>query len=259
MRIDPLDNTLVCQKDDLQKLHFHQDDCILPAEIELGLLKIACGSVGIEPYDGDSATEACEHLPKWFLNRIVAQINGFFLNSGVNYAGKHLSYLLYYFPVNVYKVWKPMTDLLAGNVLKRNLHILDVGTGPGSVPVGIIEFYGRLAESYPGIEFSLDFALLDRQKEFLALAEKTSSMACEHVPRNLCVIVREYLHQQIATETCSRLNKDFDIFTLSNMLTANEGAMKPLQSNLCRRWRDAWNQMARSSSLNRAIKRMGLI
>lgn len=224
MKVDPLDKMLVCGAGDVEnKLRLHQEDCVLPAEIELDLLKITCEAASIEPYIGDSATEACEHLPKRLLDRFVAQINGFFTNSEVDYADKHLSYLLYYFPANVYKIWKPLSDLLVGNLLKHSLRILDVGTGPGSVPVGIVEFYRRLAESFPEIDFSLGFVLLDRQMEFLAFAEKTVAAACEQLPRNLRVSVRESLHQQIAAEDCSLLPKGFDIITLSNVLTPNEG------------------------------------
>ena len=186
MRVDPLDNTLVCQRGDLHNtLRFHREDCVLPAEIELGLLRAAYEAEGVEPYTGDTAEEAFEHMPKWLLERFVAQINGLFIEPEVDYTGKHLSYMLYYFPVNVYKVWKPMSDLLVGNVLKRDLRILDVGTGPGSVPVGIIEFYRRLAASFPEINFSLEFTLLDRQKKFLTLAEKIIGMVHAHVPGNL--------------------------------------------------------------------------
>lgn len=224
MKVDPLDKTLVCQRGDLQNnLRFHREDCVLPAEIELGLLRVACEAEGIEPYTGYTTEAAFEHMPKWLLERFVTQINGLFIEPKVDYTGKHLSYMLYYLPVNVYKVWKPMSDLLVGNVLKRDLRILDVGTGPGSVPVGIIEFYRRLAASYPKISFSLEFTLLDRQKEFLALAEKIIGMTCAHSLENLRVSVSEHLHQHIAAESCSQFSKVYDIITLSNVLTANEG------------------------------------
>lgn len=236
MRVDPLDNTLICNNDDLQiSLCLHRGDCVLPVEIELGLLRIAYEAEDIEPYTGESIEDAFEHMPKRLLNRIVAQINELFIKQEVDYTGRHLAYMLYYLPINVYKVWKPMSDLLVGNLLKRNLRILDVGTGPGSISVGIIEFYRRLATSYPGISFSLEFTLLDRQKEFIALADKIVSMACAHIPGNLRVTVSEYLHQHIAAENCSQISRVYDIITLSNVLTANEGCDGKFAENLL--WR----------------------
>lgn len=224
MRVDPLDNTLICHEDDLQRtLRFHQEDCVLPPSIELGLLNAVCEAAGIKSYTGDSVKEACGYLPEKLLSRIIAQINDLFRHSTVDYAGKHLAYLLYYLPANIYKVWKPMSDLLVGSLLKANLRVLDVGTGPGSIPVGIIEFYKRLAASFPGISLSLDFNLVDHQVEFLTLAKEIIDTARKDAPGNLRISVSEYSYLDITPARCSLFPGNYDIISLSNVLTANEG------------------------------------
>ena len=50
-------------------------------------------------------------------------------------------YTLYYLPVNFYKIWRPLTDLLEKNQIRTKCSILELGSGPGTSVLGLIEFY----------------------------------------------------------------------------------------------------------------------
>lgn len=130
---------------------------------------------------------------------------------------------MYYLPANVFKVWKPLLDLQLKNVLKPRIRVLDLGTGPGSIPIGIIEYYRSLAESFPEISFSVSFTLIEAEGEFLKIAKEMIAAAKAIITPNLDTNVENLLCERIDEK--SKLNnlKKFDIITMSNFLNVNEG------------------------------------
>jgi len=58
-----------------------------------------------------------------------------------------LSYLAYHFPVYFMQTGHLLMMLVRDGLLKENMTILDVGTGPGVVPLAIADFYSRLDDA----------------------------------------------------------------------------------------------------------------
>jgi hypothetical protein len=170
MRVDPLDKTLICQSGDLKNvLRLHQEGCVLPSEIELGLLKVIFEDVGTEPYGGDSVEEACLHLPQRVLHRCVAEDQRYFSIAG-DYTGNSSPICTTTSP-QCNTDMETTFDQLDGNVPRATCR-MDVAR-TRSVPVGIVEFYRR-PRRYSNIDFSLEFCATRPPEEFLELTEKTS-------------------------------------------------------------------------------------
>jgi ribosomal protein RSM22 (predicted rRNA methylase) len=70
--------------------------------------------------------------------------------------GLRKAYLLYYLPSNLLKIQLPLKELSLHqkNILsKEYLRILDIGSGPGSATLGVLDFFSRL-EKKPVLEFT---------------------------------------------------------------------------------------------------------
>ena len=70
--------------------------------------------------------------------------------------GLRKAYLSYYLPSNLLKICLPLKELSLhqNNILsKEHLRILDIGSGPGSAALGVLEFFSRL-EKKPVLEFT---------------------------------------------------------------------------------------------------------
>lgn len=224
MKIDSFDNTLICEYDDLQtSLSYIKENRILSEEIERSIIKVIFNELGLY-YDVDKEIkEHIELLPKQFVKNAVYDINNMFINNKViDYNSIHLSYLMYYLPINTFKIWKPLLDLHIKSGLKRNMRILDIGTGPGSIPLGIIEFYKSLSISCPSIEFSLEFVLIDSEDCFIKLAKKMIEIIKTNIPSNLSINISNTICTKVTPESDYLNLETFDIITMSNFLTKNE-------------------------------------
>ena len=69
----------------------------------------------------------------------------FYTGYNANYSQLAKEYALYYLPVNMYKIWKPLLDLAIKKQIRNRFDILEFGCGPGSSTFGIIEFFKMLA------------------------------------------------------------------------------------------------------------------
>lgn len=224
MKIDSFDNTLVFEKEDLQTvLSYFKDNRKLPEYLEKSVLQVILHKIGQGNIELESLEKYLECLPLSFVQRTVEDIRTMFAGTKkVSYKQNHLSYLLYYFPGNVFKVWKPILDLQLKSALKPQIRILDIGTGPGSVPVGIMEYYKTLAESFPELSFSLNFVLIECEVEFLDIAKELIERLREHLPDNLIVKVESTILEKVQAESDFSSIGKFDLITMSNFLTANE-------------------------------------
>ncbi len=224
VRVDILDNTIICKDDDLQKsLNYMDENRELPAEIEKIILQVVFKELGLKYDNGLSIKENLNLLPKNFLREIVLDINTMFKGSRkVDYRDCYLPYVIYYLPVNVFKVWKPLLDLHIKSTLKKDARILDIGTGPASVPLGIIEFYKKLAQVYEELDFSLEFVLVDAQPNFLRIANKIIEAVKVYLPSNLKFHLKESICAKVTAESNFKLGK-FDLISMSNFLAITEG------------------------------------
>lgn len=59
-----------------------------------------------------------------------------------------LGYLAYQLPVYVIQFEYILFQLAMDGLLRRDMTIIDAGTGPGVVPLAVIDFFGRLQEDY---------------------------------------------------------------------------------------------------------------
>ncbi len=225
MRIDEFDHTLVCDEEDLQTvLSYVKDYRVLPDYIESSILKIILERRRNLAHDIKTIDDYFQFITDDEVEAFIYDINSmFFAHSKADYTSRHLSYLLYYLPANVFKVWKPLLDLLIRSLLKPTMNILDVGTGPGSIPLGIIEFYRSLANSFPKIPFSLNITLIDAEKEFLLIAEKMINSIKEVVTPNLCIVIKNLIHKKLDAGSLHVEPKNFDLITMSNFLNIREG------------------------------------
>ncbi len=66
-----------------------------------------------------------------------------------------LGYLAYHFPVYFFQTEHLLARLVREGLLKKSMTILDVGTGPGVVPLAIADFYSRL-ESADATVYSIE-------------------------------------------------------------------------------------------------------
>lgn len=225
MKIDDFDNTLVCDQEDMQTvLSFFKEYRVLPEYIEKAILKVIIEELYNKNISFISIEDYLNSMPCGFIKNAIADINTMFsAKYKANYDQSYYSYLLYYLPVNIFKIWKPLLDLQVKNILKPDIYVLDIGTGPGSIPIGIIEYYKSLAESFPYIHFSISFVLVDKEQEFLDIAEKMINLIKEETPPNLNINIEEMICQKI--DDCSKLHSlnKFDLITMSNFISANEG------------------------------------
>src|SRR3990172_3143549 len=69
--------------------------------------------------------------------------------------GLREAYILYYLPANMYKIHVPLRELSlhpAGIFRKDKLRILDLGSGPGTAILGVMDFFSSQGEK-PFLEF----------------------------------------------------------------------------------------------------------
>jgi len=220
MYIDELAGVLVGEEQDLATISSYFDsDRVLPEYLELAVLERIFAQLQLPlPF---SVEEALAALPREFVTAAVSQLNTMFTGESASYEHHHLSYLLYYFPVNVFKVWKPLFDLQLGHTLKPNLKVLDVGSGPGSVPLGLVEYFKALAESFPQISFSLSFTLLEAEQTFLEIAGALLETSKRVAPANLKIELAGLHRIELATALPNL--PEYDLITFSNFFTTNEG------------------------------------
>ncbi|NLO83782.1 MAG: class I SAM-dependent methyltransferase [Clostridiales bacterium] len=258
MRVDRLDETLIFESQDKELfLSCFQEPRKLPEYIEKEILKLVFDSLKLDINGNDDVTLLIKRLPTPFINKVIFDVESMFsdemslYSDGVHesaalYLGRHLSYLMYYLPVNVFKVWKPLVDLQVKDKLKWKMRILDIGTGPGSVAVGIMEYYRMMAEAFPYLNFVLSFVLLDGQREFLTIAKRLINSLTAYMPPNLFVSIEESICRTLDSPEDISVSGEFDLITMSNFLTINE-------------MRNSQNAVAIVSALKDSLKKDGSV
>ena len=148
-------------------------------------------------------------------------INGLF-NSGkqTKYQDLYKYYALYYMPMNIFKVWKPLIDLLNHGQIKTNNNILELGAGPGSATFGLIEFFNQLAQINPDKEFVLNINIMEKEKGFIEILKTIWSNYKKTLASNLIVSINVKQINVFREEF--EIIQNYDIILESNMFNDNE-------------------------------------
>lgn len=89
------------------------------------------------------------------------------------------AYMLYFLPSNIYKIHLPLKELSLHPqkfLLKKELKILDLGSGPGTTILGILDFFSN-RKKRP----SLEFTAIDSVAENLSITKEFFKLVSEHI------------------------------------------------------------------------------
>ncbi len=160
-------------------------------------------------------------IPDFQKKRIARSIQSMFSITGTtDYHMTCNDYALYYLPINIYKVWRPMLDLVMSGQLPSNCEILELGAGPGSATFGIIEFYKYLAYENHLTEFNLTITIVEREYGFCELFLKLYSQYKNSLPENLTV--NGSIKNCDAYKYLEDTQEKYNLIVESNMLNPNE-------------------------------------
>jgi ribosomal protein RSM22 (predicted rRNA methylase) len=122
------------------------------------------------------------------------------------------AYRDYFLPANLPKVHVPLGELAshpAALVGREHLHVLDIGTGPGTSMLGLLSYFSQ-REQHPAIEFTA----VDTVSENLREAE---ALFAEHAARYPCPTTIRTMRCD-AEGVSARLTHSFDLVIFSNVL-----------------------------------------
>lgn len=182
----------------------------IPSSIESCILRLF----------GVARIEDINDQEKERIRRVLAGL--FSDNSEIDYSVSCREYTLYYLPLNLYKIWRPLMDILYADRLPTKCKILELGSGPGSSTFGLIEFFKYLAYDNHLTEFILELTLVEREHEFIAIFNKLYLDYVKSLPSNLHVdinIKNEDAYKFV--QECS--GAKYDLIIESNMLNPFEG------------------------------------
>lgn len=154
----------------------------------------------------------------------------FYGETKTNYKRNHKEYTLYYMPVNFYKVWQPLIDLLTYNLIQEKLNILELGVGPGSCTFGMIEFFKILAIDNLEKNFVINFSLIEKEKEFIDIFGNIFENYKFTFPKNLSININ-WIHADLNNDITMK-NSKYDLIIESNMLNHNEKISQKVIDNL---------------------------
>jgi SAM-dependent methyltransferase len=120
-----------------------------------------------------------------------------------------LGYLAYHFPVYFMQTEHLLAQLARDGLLKKSMTILDVGTGPGVVPLAIADFWSRLDDAQAAV-YSLE-----RSEEHI---EAFLYLRDAFVPRGGNVSVKSPIKADITQPGAAALPENIDLIIFSNVL-----------------------------------------
>jgi SAM-dependent methyltransferase len=120
-----------------------------------------------------------------------------------------LGYLAYHFPVYFMQTEHLLAQLARDGLLKKSMTILDVGTGPGVVPLAIADFWSRLDNAQAAV-YSLE-----RSEEHI---EAFLFLRDAFVPRGGNVSIKPPIKADITRPETAALPEKIDLIIFSNVL-----------------------------------------
>ncbi len=138
-----------------------------------------------------------------------------------------LGYLAYHFPVYFMQTQHLLLRLAEEGYLKKSMNILDVGTGPGVVPLAIADFFSRLE----GVKASV--YSIERSEEHV---EAFLYLRDAFVPRGGAVSVKPPVKADIREPLPKSLPGTFDLIVFSNVLGELSGETEDPREAIVRRF-----------------------
>ena len=181
----------------------------LPAEIETGLLSLF-------------HVQDIRSLDRKSLQIIASHINDCLdrSRSEKGYTERTKAYAIYYLPVNYYKIWRPLYDLLSWDQIPISGDFLELGSGPGTSTLGLISFYILLAQENPEKSFDLRIHMIEQHHEFIEIFQILLNNLKTTFPTNLHITCTNSIADAL---TVLRINtRNFDIIYESNLFNHNE-------------------------------------
>ena len=156
------------------------------------------------------------------LDQIVEQSRFEWKKARTDYHGRTDGYALAYLPVNFYKIWLPLWELLKKGALPVKPTILEIGPGPGTSTWSIIEFYKRLAVDNPSKQFALKYTAIEKEPDFYALFHSLQGAVLAGLPSNLRVKIELQAGRDAFEYMNTLAGNDIDLVVESNVLNAQE-------------------------------------
>lgn len=215
------------EKDELIKYFGYLDrkyECSL--EIQKIILKIILERISKQYCESDNSIENLFNLiPDEVLTEWIEKIDNLYNNDKegikkIDYKGIENIYFFYYFPKNIYKIHRLLRDLLQNGLLKVNPNILDIGCGPGSATIGLLEFYTIIANVIKNTKFEITINLLDENEEFIKIAKLFIDKYKKTLPSNLEVRLK-FMEQQ-TIDSKFNIEQLYDYIIISNLLNSFE-------------------------------------
>ena len=131
--------------------------------------------------------------------------------------GLRRAYIHYFLPANINKIYTPLQELSLhpGNILlKERLQILDLGCGPGTAILGMLEYFSSCGKaSHP----LLDFTAVDAVQENLSETITQFTHLTRRIPIKASLITSKATVERFLTR-CKDKNS-YDIIVMLNLLS----------------------------------------
>ena len=120
-----------------------------------------------------------------------------------------LGYLAYHFPVYFMQTEHLLAMLARDGLLKKSMTILDIGTGPGVVPLAVADFWSRLDSA------KADVYSVERSEEHI---EAFLYLRDRFVPKGGKVSVKPPVNADITAADPGKIPQQIDLMVFSNVL-----------------------------------------
>jgi hypothetical protein len=181
----PADEQVIHELEDMLKAPW------LPLYIEKLIGSYIERSCGKDWYTGETARNLREN--------IVKQKEEYWRRSSRYPKLRVITYLLYHFPVYFCQFQYLLLDMLKGGLLTTKMSIVDVGSGPGTITLSMIDFLNKLLSVYSkkGIDVMLNikFDSIEKVQENIdCYDELTSLCISQHKHENASITVNKPVH-----------------------------------------------------------------
>ena len=136
-----------------------------------------------------------------------------------------LGYLAYQALVYILQAEHILFELALAGLLKKSMRILDLGTGPGIVPLAIVDFLGRIGGC------TADIYSVEQSEEFI---EAFRFLAGTKVPGGDSITIHPPLQSDLSTVPPYDLPPSLDLIVFQNVLNEMTGLTVPEKGGLVR-------------------------